>query len=89
MTSSKHIKMSENVVMKSVEAQDVLYNSDLLSIIFLYNDIFEIVKIIQSCKFFYNYAKLDEKSLPTTKNVISYHYTILTPMSTFFIILYE
>ena len=74
MSHSKKIRMGIFTSSSRNLSQDIFFNIDLLSIIFLNFRIIEILSIIQTNKFLYNYIKKNEKSLVTVKRCIKYDF---------------
>ena len=74
MTSSKRLRIVESPNLPHSKSEDVLFNLDLLSIIFTNFRVFEILKIIQTNQIFYQYIKSNEKSYNMIKHVLSHDF---------------
>ena len=75
MSLSKHVRLCSLTSSCSKRfVNDIFFNIDLLSIIFKNFRVIEIIKIIKTNKYLYNYIKINNKSLNTIKICISYDF---------------
>ena len=75
MSCSKRIRVALLTSSSSFSfVNDIFYNYDLLSIIFRNLRIIEILSVIQTNSFLYNYIKTNDKSLHMTKHCIRYDF---------------
>ena len=76
MTSNKRVRLDarSNRNFLSTLSHDILFNSDLLSVIFKHLRIYEIIWIAKTNKFIYNYLKINNKSIPVIKACIFFDF---------------